>query len=131
MKKLAYVLLSIMLLLACSKGKDLSDFSSNGARGAAEYFYSLLAKGKSQDYVDNMQGTISMDSSKYVQYVDLVAQFLHEEKQLRGGILSAKAINETMEDTMATVFLNVHFVDSTREQVMLPLVYTRGRWWVK
>ena len=72
-----------------------------------------------------------MDSSKYVQYVDLVAQFLHEEKQLRGGILSAKAINETMEDTMATVFLNVHFVDSTREQVMLPLVYTRGRWWIK
>lgn len=131
MKKFAYVFLSIMLLLACSKGKDLSNFSSNGARGAAEYFYSLLAKGKSQDYVDNMQESASMDSSRYVQYVDLVAQFLHEEKQLRGGILNAEASNDAIEDTMATVFLNVHFVDSTREQVMLPLVYTRGRWWVK
>lgn len=120
-----------MLALSCSEGRDLSDFSSDGARSAAEYFYELLAKGQSQAYVDNMQESASMDTAKYSQFVDLMEQFLHEEKELRGGILSARAERDTMVDTISMVYLNVHFGDSTREEIMLPVVYTRGRWWIR
>ena len=131
MKKAAYFLLTLMLVLSCSEGRDLSDFSSDGARAAAEYFYELLAKGQSQAYVDNMQESASMDTAKYSQFVDLMEQFLHEEKELRGGILSARAERDTMVDTISMVYLNVHFGDSTREEIMLPVVYTRGRWWIR
>lgn len=131
MKKAAYFLLCIMFVLSCSGSRDLSDFSSDGARSAAEYFYELLAKGHSQAYVDNMQESASMDTAKYGQFVDLMEQFLHEEKELRGGILSAKAERDTMVDTISMVYLNVHFGDSTREEIMLPVVYTRGRWWIR
>lgn len=132
MKKAAYFLLTLMLALSCSEGgRDLSQFSSDGARSAAEYFYELLAKGQSQAYVDNMQESASMDTAKYSQFVDLMEQFLHEEKELRGGILSAKAERDTMVDTVSMVYLNVHFGDSTREEIMLPVVYTRGRWWIR
>lgn len=132
MKKAAYILLAFMLVLSCSEGsRDLSHFSSGGARAAAEYFYGLLAQGQSQAYVDNMQESASMDSSKYTQFVDLMEQFLHEEKELRGGILSAKAERDTMLDSISMVYLNVHFGDSTHEEIMLPVVYTRGRWWIR
>jgi hypothetical protein len=131
MKKAAYFLLVLMLMLSCSDGKDLSRFDSGGARAAAEYFYELLAKGHSQAYVDNMQEASSMDTAKYSQFVDLMEQFLHEEKELRGGILSATATRDTISDSAAVVFMDVLFGDSTCEEVMLPLVYTRGRWWIK
>ena len=72
-----------------------------------------------------------MDSSKYCQYVDLMEQFLQEEKELRGGILGAKAERDTMVDTVSMVYLNVQFGDSTCEEIVLPVVYTRGRWWIR
>lgn len=131
MKKAAYFLLGIMFVLSCSESRDLSQFSSDGASAAAEYFYELLAKGQGQAYVDNMQEAASMDTCKYSQFVTLMEQFLHEEQELRGGILTAKAERNTMEDTISMVYLNVHFGDSTCEEVVLPVVYTRGRWWIR
>lgn len=132
MKKAAYAIMATILLFSCSQSsKDLTDFSSSGARSAAEYFYELLIKGQGQAYVDNMQETASMDSSKYTQFVDLMEQFLHEERELRGGILGARATRDTMVDTVSMVFLDVQFGDSTQEDIMLPLVYTRGRWWIR
>lgn len=131
MKKAAYTILATILLFSCSERNELSEFSSSGARGAAEYFYELLSMGKGQAYVDNMQETASMDSCKYAQFVDLMEQFLHEEKELRGGILSAKANRDTMLDSAAMVFMDVQFGDSTVEEIMLPVVYTRGRWWIR
>lgn len=131
MKKLACVFISVLSVLSCSKGRDLADFSSSGAEGAAEYFYGMLANGQAQSYVDNIQDASAMDSCKYAQFVDLMEQFLHEEKELRGGILSATATRDTISDSAAVVFMDVLFGDSTCEEVMLPLVYTRGRWWIK
>ena len=132
MKKAAYIIFLLPFLLSCSEtGNNLADFSSAGARSAAEYFYSLLANGQGKDYVDNMQETSSMDSCKYVQFVDLMNQFLHEERELRGGILHAKANRDTIVDTVSMVFLDVQFGDSTREEIMLPVVDTRGRWWIR
>ena len=132
MKKAAYILTSLLLLFSCAEERNvLADFSSQGSREAAEHFYGLLATGQAQAYVDNMQETASMDSSKYCQYVDLMEQFLQEEKELRGGIIGAKAERDTMVDSVSMVYLDVQFGDSTREEIVLPVVYTRGRWWIR
>lgn len=124
-------LVVLFAVFGCGR-KDLSASGSDGARMAAEYFYELLSKGDAKAYVDNMSDAALMDSSKYGQFVDLMKQFLHEETELRGGIVSASATRERMVgDTVGMVFLNVEFGDSTREEVMLPVVYTRGRWWIR
>lgn len=120
-----------VLVLACSNRTDLTSPDADGAKAAAEYFYSLLARGQGQAYVDNMHGAQEMDSCKYSQYVDLMEQFLHEEEELRGGILSAQAEHNTMQDTLSKVYLDVHFGDSTCEEIMLQVVYSRGRWWIR
>ena len=132
-RKYACILMSLLSLVACSSGeKDLSDKSPAGAKIAAEYFYELLSKGETRSYVDNMSEASELDSCKYTQFVDLLEQFLLEEQQLRGGILSAEAVREkAVEDTVSMVFLNVQFGDSTHEEIMLPIVYSRGRWWIR
>ena len=132
MKKATYIILMLTCLFSCSEvANNLTEFSSAGARRAAEYFYSLLANGQGQVYVDNMQEASSMDSCKYVQFVDLMDQFLHEENELRGGIVHARANKDTIVDSVSMVFLDVQLGDSTREEIMLPIVYTRGRWWIR
>lgn len=130
-RKNALLFASVALLAACGGGVDLSEKGSNGACGAAEYFYSLLSKGDGVAYVENMQEAYEMDSCMHVQFVALMDQFLYEEKHLRGGILSAKASSDSLIDSVAYVSLDVLFGDSTREEVILPVVYTCGRWWVK
>ena len=90
-KKNALLFAFAALLVACVGGVDLSEKGSDGARGAAEYFYSLLSDGDGGAYVQNMQEAHEVDSCMHVQFVALMDQFLYEEKNLRGGILSAKA----------------------------------------
>ena len=130
-RKIIYMFIAMLFFVACGNEHDISEPGASGARKAAEYFYDLLAKGNGKAYVDNMQEAVEMDSCKYVQYVALMEQFLFEEQNLRGGILSSKATKDSLQDTMAIVYLDVLFGDSTREEVVLPVVYTYGRWWIK
>ncbi len=131
-KNTLYIILLLLLaVVGCTKSVDLTDPSAMGAREAAEHFYDLLGRGKAREYVDNMQASSAMDRSKHAQYVDMMEQFLHEERQSSGGILLAKATRDTMVDSVAMVFLDVQFADSTSEEVMLPLIYSAGRWWVR
>lgn len=130
-KIIIYAMPLLFLAIGCTKTVDLSDPGADGARHAAEYFYDLLGRGQAREYVNNMQEAEAMDSSKYCQFMDMMEQYLHEERQMRGGILSAKTTRDTLADTVALVFMDVQFADSTAEEIMLPLVYTRGRWWIR
>lgn len=131
-KKLALYIMPLLLsATGCNGHAGLSEPGSSGARHAAEHFYDVLARGHAGEYVDNMQEACFMDSSKHAQFVDMMEQFLHEERLSSGGILSARATRDTLADSVAMVFLDVQFADSTCEEVMLPLVYTRGRWWIR
>ena len=62
------------------------------------------------------------------QMVDLVAQYAAREKELRGGLVSARAVGDTVSGDVASVFLEVTFGDSTREEVALPMVKCGEVW---
>lgn len=126
-----YIIVLLLSVAACTKHAGLTDAGSAGARYAAEHFYDMLGRGQAREYVDNMQEAGVMDSSKRAQFVDMMEQFLYEERQASGGILSAKATRDTIVDSVALVFMDVQYADSTCEEIMLPLVYTGGRWWVR
>lgn len=130
-RTILYVILLLLSAIGCTKQGNLADPSAAGARYAAEYFYDLLGRGQAREYVDNMREACVMDSSKYAQFVDMMEQFLYEERLSNGGILSSNATRDTMVDSVAMVFMDVNFADSTCEEIMLPLVYTAGRWWIR
>lgn len=126
-----YIILLLLAVAGCDRHGLLKDPGADGARYAAEHFYDMLARGCAHEYVDNMHEAYAMDSCKHAQFVDMMEQFLHEERLSNGGILSAKATRDTMSDSVAMVFMDVQFADSTCEEIMLPLVYTEGRWWIR
>ena len=53
-----------------------------------------------------------------------------KEKQ---GVNRVEVIKTTMHDNnkMANVYLNVTFNDSSREEVIFPLVYENGKWLIQ
>ena len=104
---------------------------SDGACEAAEHFYNLLAKGDADAYVKNMKSADGMDSLMRSQMVDLMLQFMAEEKETRGGIKGAKATEDSLQDSLAVVLLDVQYGDSTHERVSLPLIYSKSRWWIR
>ena len=83
---------------------------------------------KRQDYVRSIAYSDSMTDSYRSQMVDLVAQYAVREKERRGGLASVRALGDTVSGDVASVFLEVLFRDSTREEIALPMVRCGEEW---
>lgn len=126
MKKLILIFAAIVIVACGNKRQELTH---EGARAAAEHFYSLLINGDSEAYVDGLAGMVSCDSLTRAELIDVVEQFVKRELDAHNGITSATAVRDTIYgDSLAQVFMNIAYGDSTTEHTMIPLVYTGGEW---
>ena len=118
--------------VACNKGDR---YTHDSAREAAERYYAMLLAdnyGGAVDitWMDNPMAQDSIPSDLRQSYIDLLRQFKAEMP--RGGMLSATALRDTLYgDSLAYVFLDLCLADSTHEEVLQPLVFSRGKWWIK
>ena len=116
--------LFILLVAACDK--------LDTPQQAAEQYYSYLIKGDTRAYVRHLHDYDDMSEEYRSQLRDMLLQYLDNERQTHGGLLSAKAVRDTLVDSIhAHVFLDIQFADSTCEQVSLPLVRTENGWLMK
>lgn len=116
-----------MLLLcvaACSSDKD--ELSRRGVRLAAERYYDFLLEDNYEAYVDGFLGADSMPQELRTQMIDLMAQYMAEQKEK--GLVDVVATAEELRDSSAFVFLEMQYADSLREQIGIPLVFQGGRW---
>ncbi|HBE55409.1 MAG TPA: hypothetical protein DDW22_05205 [Prevotellaceae bacterium] len=74
-----------------------------------------------------MAGTAHLPQSYRQQLVDMVAQHADEMKG-KGGMAKAVATRDSLMDSIAYVFLDVTFGDSTMEQVGVKMVREGGEW---
>lgn len=126
MHKLLYLITTLTLLafIACSKDKSACD--------AAEKYYGYLIKGDVERYVRSLHNYDELDEAYRSQLCDMFAQYLERERQLRKGIVAAKAVRDSLIDSLQSlVFVEIEFGDSTREQVILPLLRTEKGWKLK
>lgn len=129
MKKLLFfiILLGVLGFSSCKKeSPDPGYYAGIAAKG----YYDLLLEGKYQDYVDgfNMPNKISEGyrSQLLVNAQMLVEQQNEEHKGMKKvSVLSAKA--DTAHH-VADVFLAVTYGDSTKEQIVVPMVQVKNRW---
>lgn len=112
----------ILLWASCGK-EGKSEISQ-----AAEAYYGNLIEGKYEDYVGAIAYSDSMTESYRSQMVDLIAQYAAREREARGGLVSAKAIGDTVAGDVGSVFMEVLFGDSTREEIALPMVRCGDVW---
>ncbi len=124
-KAIVYCLLSVCLF-ACKKGL----MTHEAAREAAEEFYSMLIKGDYKGFVEGYADAENMPEDFRRQLVDATAQFAAKDDMR--SLCRVEATSDSLsEDSTAYVMLQLHFNDSTSEQVGLSLILTEDGWKMK
>ena len=124
-KAIVYCLLSVCLF-ACKKGL----MTHEAAREAAEEFYSMLIKGDYKGFVEGYADAENMPEDFRSQLVDAMAQFAAKDDMR--SLCRVEATSDSLsEDSTAYVMLQLHFNDSTSEQVGLSLILTEDGWKMK
>ncbi|MBP3711621.1 MAG: hypothetical protein IJ219_10485 [Bacteroidaceae bacterium] len=123
MKKAIFCCLMSALLWCCSDGH----YTHKAAREAAEKYYTMLVRGDYKGFVDGYASSENLPEDFRSQLVDATAQFMARDDMRR--LVSVEALSDSLlEDSTAYVMLQLHFADSTSEQVELSLVLEEGKW---
>lgn len=118
----------ILMVASCGKSEKTDDGMI--AAHAAKLYYENLIRGKGDQFLDgtDMPDTIPDDYRR--QLLKNFEQFCVQQKEEHKGIDSV-SINHAEffeKDSTASVFLLLHFGDSTTEQIVVPMLKKKGLW---
>lgn len=129
-RKISHCLLLGIILMVASCGKSEKTDDGMIAAHAAKLYYENLIRGKGEQFLDgtDMPDTIPDDYRR--QLLKNFEQFCVRQKEEHKGIDSV-SINHAEffeKDSTASVFLLLHFGDSTTEQIVVPMLKKKGLW---
>ncbi len=87
----------------------------------------MLIDGHYDTYVDGLIGSDSMPDDMRSQMIDLLAQFMAQQRVNR-ELLHVSATSDSIQDSTAYVFLDILYGDSVSEQVGMSLQFIDNRW---
>ncbi len=95
--------------------------------------YGHYLKGDYAKFVDAMLSCRQKPENYRSQMIMLHKQHAAEQKRANGGAESATVERIEMHDNgrMANVFLNVTYGNRTSEEIILPMVYFEGDWYIR
>ena len=123
--KMTFVAVMLLLFAACSS--DLSK-EQRRVRKAAEKCYEYLQDGKYEKFVGEIAYADSMSEDYRSQMVDLIKDYAASEELRHGKLMKVEAIGEDIQDSLAQVYLQISYADSTSEEVGVPMVKIGKRW---
>lgn len=115
-----------VLLSACSE--DGLTKEQRAVRKAAERDYDLLIDGKYDSFIGEIAYADQMSKEYRAQMADLVHEHAASLNRQHGGLVSVKAIGDTIYNEQAHVFLQLSFKDETTEEVGLLMVKVEDDW---
>jgi len=118
---------AVMLLLFAACSSDLSK-EQRRVRKAAEKCYEYLQDGKYEKFVGEIAYADSMSEDYRSQMVDLIKDYAASEELRHGKLMKVEAIGEDIQDSLAQVYLQISYADSTSEEVGVPMVKIGKRW---
>ena len=126
------VLLLSYLLTACSPGGKGEGLQPPTADEVMAY-YELYRSGNYADYVKAMQSCDGKPADFCKQMADALKQHAARIKAEKGGAVSAEFLRTEMhaEHSAADAYLSVTYGDSTKEEIILPLVFWQDKWRLK
>ena len=117
-------------LAACKeKGPDPGYFAGIAAKG----YYDLLLEGKYQEYVDGYHQPNRIPKGYYEQLVLNAQMFAEQQQEEHKGMKRIDILNAKADTArhVADVFLQVVYGDSSKEQIVVPMVEIGGKWKMK
>lgn len=129
MKKVLFILV-IGCLGACKKAEV--DKGEVAARVAKQYYDQLIA-GNEQAFLDARYQPERIPERYKEQLKENIKMFIAQQKEEHKGIVSAKIIRHEVDTAkhMAHVFLLLSYGDSTKEQIVVPMIEHKGTWLLK
>ena len=120
---------ALALLAAC---KDEPKPGQLAAK-AAEEAYGHLIGGRYADYLGFVAGADSLPADYREQLLANAKQFVAGQEEEHGGIDSVRALRAVADTAArrASVYLLLCFGDSTKEEVLVPMVGGPERWQLK
>lgn len=114
------------LLSACSQ--DGLTREQRAVRKAAERDYDLLIDGKYDAFIGEIAYADQMSKEYRAQMANLVHEHAASLSRQHGGLVSAQAVDDTIANGQAHVFLQLVFKDETTEEVGLLMVKVEDDW---
>lgn len=116
-----------MLFVACEpKANDPAKLAGR----TAKLYYDALLDGKYEDFVAGIDHHVSGQENYELQLKANARMFVDQQKAAHQGIASFEVDRVQYSDTAhaANIFMQIHYADSTREQVVVPMVERHGVW---
>ncbi len=129
-KTLAAVLAALLMFSCSSQHKPTPE---EMAGRTAKLYYDYLLEGKYEAYVDGLYQPDRIPESYRQQLITNAKMFVGEQKEEHRGIDSVKVVT-AKADTVKRIgeaYLSICFGDSTREEIVVPMVYHNGVWMMR
>ena len=120
----------VSLVLSLAACKQEAPGPGQLAAVAAKGYYDLLLEGKYEDFVAGTHRPDSIPESYRAQLVLNARMFVEQQEAERRGMKKVDVISAKADSTgsVADVFLSVVYGDSTKEQIVVPMVHEKGKW---
>ena len=132
MKKfLFFMILSIGLVFASCKKEtpDPGYFAGIAAKG----YYDLLLEGKYNDFVAGYNQPNRIPKGYHEQLLLNAQMFMEQQQEEHKGLAGIHVLHAKVDTArhVADVFLQMVYGDSTKEQVVVPMVLVHGDWKIR
>ena len=97
---------------------------------AATGYYALLLEGKYEEYVAGFNQPYRIPKGYHDQLLLNAQMYVEQQQEEHKGMAKVDVLNAKADTArhVADVFLQVAFGDSTKEQIVVPMVEVKGEW---
>ena len=132
MRRLIYVVMLLATVIVVGCGRKAGN-DKNAAAMFAKGYYERLIEGNYEGYVDALNYPDSVPPSYRSQLVLNAKLFAEKQKKLHGGWVAVEIADCVVDNQTSTAqaILSLCYADSTRENVVVPMVERDGRWYIR
>lgn len=127
MKKILFFLLSVMSLFSC---KEITPDPGYYAGIAAKGYYDMLLEGRYDEFVEGQNMPHRIPEEYRQQLVLNAKMFVEQQKNEHRGMKAFQVLDAKADTAhhIADVYLSVTYGDSTKEQIVVPMVEVEKKW---
>lgn len=142
------IFLSLCALLSLAACSDDGPHPEDVALQAAKAYYDQLLHGDYDSFVEGtLHGDTLVPSDFRSQLLLNARQFIEQQQENHKGISSIETVRATCDTItlqgiknhegndstvrIANAFLAIHYADSTREEIVVPMIELRNVWYMK